>query len=306
MPPSLQAFLILFIVGALLRLSGILTKQHAERLGTFVFSVSLPATILVSLDRVAFAPTAWKVPLAAGLVSLPLVLASWPLARMLHLARPTQGGFLLAIGCINSVYFAYPVALATLGQEGLAQAILFDLGQTTITLTALYGLALWHGSASPSTRMSLTRLLSAPPFWALVVMLAMKSTELHLPSWLQTILTPVHLTTTPLASLVLGLSISFEAVRRTWPLTCLGVALRMGGGLLLGWVAAWLLDLTGLERAVVILIAGMPSAVTAVIFATETGLDEDLVASIVALSICLGVALLPWLPQLATALLSYR
>jgi predicted permease len=46
----------------------------------------------------------------------------------------------------------------------------------------------------------------------------------------------------------------------------------------------------------------MPSAVTAVIFAAETGLDEDLVASIVALSICFGVALLPWLPQLATLL----
>ena len=52
----------------------------------------------------------------------------------------------------------------------------------------------------------------------------------------------------------------------------------------------------------VILVAGMPSAVTAVIFATETRLDEDLVASIVALSICVGVLLLPWLPRLAKVL----
>jgi predicted permease len=116
-------------------------------------------------------------------------------------------------------------------------------------------------------------------------------------------LTPVHMTTTPLASLVLGLSISFAAVRKTLALCCLGVAVRMLGGLALGWIAVSLLQLTGVERAVVILIAGMPSAVTAVIFATETGLDEDLVASIVALSICLGVALLPWLPSLAAALL---
>ena len=45
------------------------------------------------------------------------------------------------------------------------------------------------------------------------------------------------------------------------------------------------------------------TAVTAVIFATDTGLDEDLVTSIVALSICVGVALLPWLPQLTWLLL---
>ena len=146
-------------------------------------------------------------------------------------------------------------------------------------------------------------MLTSPPLWALVAILAMKAAGLHLHEWLRTILTPVHLLTIPLASLVLGLSISVHAVRQTWRLTSLGVGLRMAGGVLLGWIATLLLGLTGLERAAVLLIAGMPSAVTAVIFATETGLDEDLVASIVALSICLGVALLPWLPSLATGLL---
>jgi len=48
----------------------------------------------------------------------------------------------------------------------------------------------------------------------------------------------------------------------------------------------------------------MPSAVTAVIFAADTGLDENLVTSIVALSICCGVALLPWLPKLVSLLLT--
>jgi hypothetical protein len=38
------------------------------------------------------------------------------------------------------------------------------------------------------------------------------------------------------------------------------------------------------------------------IFAAETHLDEELVASIVALSICLGMAILPWLPRLAPML----
>ena len=78
----------------------------------------------------------------------------------------------------------------------------------------------------------------------------------------------------------------------------------MGGGLLLGFAAASLLDLTGLERTVVILVGGMPSAVTAVIFAAETRLDEDLVASVVALSICAGVAILPFLPGLVRFLMS--
>lgn len=96
---------------------------------------------------------------------------------------------------------------------------------------------------------------------------------------------------------MLGLSISFAALRHNAPLALLGVVVRMGGGLLLGLVAVFLLNLTGMERAIAILISAMPYAVNAVVFATETNLDEDLVASIVALSICLGIAILPGCPN---------
>ena len=303
MPFPLQVFIAIFIVGALLRSFSVLNKTHAERLASVVFSISLPATILLSLDRAVFAPTAWKLPLAACLVSLLVLFCSWQLARLLQLSRRTQGGFLVATGCINSVYFAYPVILGTLGDEGLARAVLFDLGQTALTLTVIYALAVWHGDASSSARSSLSRFLSAPPLLALLFILLLKFVGYHLPMWFRDLLTPLHLTTTPLASLVLGLSISFDAVRRTWQLTFLGVVVRMVGGLLLGFAATFLLDLTGLEGTVVILVSAMLSAVTAVIFATETRLDEDLVASIVALSICVGVAILPWLPQLAAFLM---
>ncbi len=303
MPPSLIAFIILFTVGALLRSCGVLNKSHAERLASFVFSVSLPATILVSLDGVLFAATAWKLPLSACLVTLPMVFLAWQLARALNLPRPTRGGFLLATGTINSIYFAYPVILATLGDDGLAHAILFDLGQTTLTLTLLYSLAVWHGAQAAAPHTAILRLLTAPPLWALTCILTLKLFGLRLPPWLRELLVPLHLTTTPLASLVLGLSISFSAVRQTFPLASLGVLVRMGGGLLLGFVAASLLNLSSVERVVVILVAGMPAAVTAVIFAAETRIDEALVASIVALSICLGVALLPWLPRLTMLLI---
>ena len=124
-----------------------------------------------------------------------------------------------------------------------------------------------------------------------------------MPLWFIDLLTPIHVTTTPLASLVLGLSISFSTIRRTARLATVGVATRIGGGLLLGAITVWVLGLTGVERAVVLLIAAMPSAVSALIIATDAHLDEELVASIVALSICLGVLMLPWLPRLAAMLL---
>ncbi len=303
MPLSLHVFIITFVVGILLRSRGILTKVHAERLATFVFSVSLPATILVSLDPVALTSTAWKLPLAACLITLPMIFCSWRLACLLSLPRETQGGFILATSSINSVYFAFPVTLATFGEEGLTYAVLFDLGQTTLTLTVLYGLAMWHSTETATSRSGVIRLLSSPPLWALACILTLKLSGQHLPLWLIELFRPLHFTTTPLASLVLGLSISFSTIRRTARLATAGVVTRIGGGFLLGSIAVWVLALTGVERAVVLLIAAMPSAVSALIIAAEAQLDEELVASIVALSMCLGVLMLPWLPRLATMLL---
>jgi len=43
----------------------------------------------------------------------------------------------------------------------------------------------------------------------------------------------------------------------------------------------------------------MPSAVNAVIYAVEANLDQDLVTSIVAISLCIGFAVLPFLPGVA-------
>ena len=302
MPATLQAFLTIFVVSALLRSSGVLTKAHAEQLSTLVFSVSLPATILVSLDQITFDAAAWKMPLAACLVTLPLLASSWLLSRLLRLPRPAQGGFLVATGCINSVYFSYPVTLATFGKEGLAQAVLFDLGQTSLTFTLIYGIALWYGATPSTARPAVARFLSAPPLIALCAILTLKVLGLGLPSWVQFLLTPIHLTTTPLASVVLGLSISLSAVRAHFPLAMLGVIVRMGGGLVFGLVTVFVLGFIDVQRAVVILIAAMPSAVNAVIYAAEADLDQDLVASIVAISICIGFAVLPFLPRLTMLL----
>jgi len=303
MPAPLTAFIVIFSIGAVLRGTGLLNRSDAERLASAVFSVSLPATVLISLDGLPFAPTAWKLPAAACLITLPMATIAWQLGRTLHLPRATQGGFILATGCINSIYFAYPVILATLGNAGLSQAILFDLGQTTLTLTVLYALSVWHGTSASEERSPAKRMLSSPPLWALASVLTMKIVGVRLPPWLRELLMPLHLTTTPLASLVVGLSITLSAVGQTWRLAVLGVLLRMGGGLVLGVAAATVLQLAGVERAVVILVGGMPSAVMAVLFAGQTKLDEDLVASIVGLSICTGVVLLPWIPSLATLLM---
>lgn len=200
---------------------------------------------------------------------------------------------------MNMAFFAYPVILATFGSEGLAHALLFDVGHGVLVFTVVYAVAIGHGPHTFSFSSALLRFVSAPPLWAVTFMVMMKLIGATLPVPIHQALTPIHWTTTPLASLMLGLSLDLNALRGRVIPALTGTVLRMGGGFLLGNLASGMLGLSHLERAVVIISAAMPAGLNSVIFSTEERLDVELAAAIVALSICVGIALLPILPAIA-------
>ena len=301
-PTTLLAFILIFIAGTLLRSCAVLTKKHADFVARFVFSISLPATILVSLDRVDLDASSWKLPAAAAFVVLPLLCVAWGIARLLHLPRPSRGAFIVSSGIMNMAFFAYPVILATFGSEGLARALLFDVGHGVLVFTIVYAVAIGHGAQTLSPSSALLRFVSAPPLWAVSFMVMMKLIGATLPVPIHQALTPIHWTTTPLASLMLGLSLDVNTIRGRLIPALTGTALRMGGGFLLGNLASDILGLSHLERAIVMISAAMPAGLNAVIFSTEERLDVDLAAAIVALSICVGIALLPILPGVVVLL----
>ena len=301
-PTTLLAFVLIFIAGSLLRSRRVLTKTHADLVARFVFSISLPATILISLDTVDLHASSWKLPAAAAFVVLPLVCVAWGVARLLHLPRPSRGAFIASSGIMNMAFFAYPVILATVGPEGLARALHFDVGHSILVFKVVYAVAIGHGAHTLSPSSALLRFVSAPPLWAVSFMVMMKLIGATLPVPVHQTLTPIHWTTTPLASLMLGLSLDVNALRGRVIPALTGTALRMGGGFLLGSLASDLLGLSHLERAIVMISAAMPAGLNSVIFSTEERLDVDLAAAIVALSICVGIALLPILPEIVVRL----
>lgn len=293
--PAVITLFAIFTLGTILTRFRIVGKQPAQALARVVFWLCLPATIIISLDRLVLERVLWTLPLAAVLVVFCLLPISWMAGRLLKLPRPAQGTLLVGTSIINMAFFAYPVFLATMGGEAFGRAVFFDLGHGFLTFTLAYGIAVWHGGAERAVKRAIGRFLVAPPLWALLGMIVLKVFGQHVPPLVDTILTPVHLATAPLATFVLGLSTDLTAIRQRLPVAMTAVGLRMGGGLSLGIASAWLLGLTGLEQTVVVLSAAMPAGLNTVIFAAETGLDRELAAAIVALSIAVGfAALLLW------------
>jgi predicted permease len=293
--------LLVALLGAMLRWLGMLNRMHAERVVQVLFRISLPATILVSVDRLVFDAGLWRLPVAAALIILSLLPCSWLLAQWLRLPRSSRGTLLVGTSVMNLAFFGYGVMLGLFGQAGLARAIFFDLGHGLLVFTLVYAVAVFYGSRKGSRKEALKQFIMSPPLWAICGIGLLRGAGLHLPDVIHILLVPVHLTTMPLASLLLGLSIDTTALSRQGIAAATAVLLRMVGGGMIGWIWATGLGLSDLDRLVVTTCAAMPVGINTLVFATEQELDQPLAATMITLSIALGLLclpILPWLVQL--------
>lgn len=215
--------------------------------------------------------------LSMGLIGLLLLRsAGWP-----------RRAFLPSLMFPNNGNMGLPICLFAFGEPGLALAIVYfavsAIGQFTL------------GQVIASGRASLGGLVRTPIIWAVLLAVGLIYTGSSLPLWAGNTVDLVGQFTIPLMLIALGVSL---ARMRTGTLSRSGVlaATRIMIGTTLGLVVAWLLDLQGIARAVVILQASMPAAVFNYLFAQFHGNRPDEVAGIVMLSTLMSLfSLLPLL-----------
>jgi len=78
----------------------------------------------------------------------------------------------------------------------------------------------------------------------------------------------------------------------------LTVALRIGGGFLIGLALVILAQLQGLDRAAVSMGAAMPTGMAVMVYAASEGMDAEFAAGTISLSILVGLIVLPVLLSL--------
>ncbi len=120
----LPAFLVLGL-GALARRWGLLNAQSAAGLNRLTANVALPALLLLTVGTSPLA-SGFSAPLtgATTLLVVGMGVAAFVVARLLGLPSAQRGVFSQAAFRGNLAYMAFPVILATLGEEGLRRAAL--------------------------------------------------------------------------------------------------------------------------------------------------------------------------------------
>jgi predicted permease len=219
-----------------------------------------------------------------------ITLITWLATYLMGLDRVTASAFVLSTSLLNAVNYGIPLNEFAFGEIGGQLAIVVGVLGGFYTYTIGVFFASW-GKAS--LKQALINILKVPMAYAALLGLSLNLANLPIPELLAQITGVLNGAAVPLMLLILGIQIYRSPLQGQWPVIIGASAIRLVGGAIIGFFFAYLLGLEGEIRQVAIVEAAMPTAVTAVLLATEFESDARLVSSTVLVSTLLSLLTLP-------------
>jgi predicted permease len=287
------------LIGMAIKRIPAFSDETGNVLNLFVIYISLPALVLLKIPELTFSKNLLVpalMPWVMLLFSCALILL---LSRLFKWERATTGCLLLMIPLGNTSFLGIPMVKAFFGENAIPYALLYDQLGSFLAL-ATYGsiiLALYGtGESKPTVAGVVKKVLSFPPFIALVLAFIIKS--FPYPPIAVSILEILASTLVPLVMIAVGYQLTLRLSREVTSQLCIGLTIK----LIAAPVAAlFLCKIAGLEGEAVqvsIFQAGMPPMVSAGALAILAKLSPPLTAALVGIGIVLSFVTLPILYQM--------
>lgn len=204
------------------------------------------------------------------------------------LRKKGSAGIYLPVAFSNTINIPLPILYLAFGNEGVAKAILYYIPNGLL----IYSIGVYVASGQHELRQGLRAVLRTPLIYAAVLGLVFNLSSVPVPRMVLQSLSLMGQAAVPLMLLVLGINVGRYRLTRL-PTTLAASVIRVGGGLVLGLLAVWLLSLSGVPRAVVIFQAAMPSAIFNAILCTKYNNDAEMASSIVLATTVMAVGVIP-------------
>ena len=284
--------ILFFVVGYILKIFKIFKKDNGDILLKIVFYIALPAFVIISLSQSRLTSEFIFLPfISTGIIVVTYFIARIT-AKFLKLEQKTLGTFLVGTMILN-IGFMLPFIIAAFGEEGLSRIIIMDMGNGIMVFTFIYFQACKYGSHQKHKKTIYKRFLLAPPIWAIFAGLILNFTKVEITGITYNFFKIAGDLTIPL--LMLSVGVFFEPKIVKLPAMISVITIRMGLGLLLGCLITEILGLEGLTRAIVILGSTTPVGYNTLTFSSIENLDKEFAASIVSVSIFIGIFYVPLL-----------
>ena len=285
---SLLPVLVGLAAGVILRRLRAAGQADGEFVFRVVFYVCLPAlmfatlaTVQVTEDLLVFlgAPVAM---VAAG------YLAGRVVARRSGLS-PTQVPVLMTGAMIVNAGFALPFIQALYGAPGVARLAIFDGVNAVLTFSWIYSIAARGNPAHRGGALLLGRMLRNPPLYGILAGLAVNLSGLPAPPVLLDVAAPFAAAVPVL--IPLGIGILFAPSSDVLGPAGVVVATRLVSALSVVLAMAYVLDLGGMDRTILLLLSVGPIGFVTVTFAALENLDVRLATAALSVSLAVGLVL---------------
>lgn len=291
---------LLIVAGFIVKKLGVVSDHINDEMGKFIMQVTLPAFIIVSMDY-EFSYQAllesFQLIVMSFVVYLGAIILSFVLVKALKIKRhETMDVYQYALTFSNVGYMGYPVVSLVYGTTGVFYAAIYNLSFNILVWT--YGIYLMTRHQKHRTKISgserIKNILN-PGIVAIIIGFILFLTPFRLPGPLFETLQMVGNTTTPLSMMFIGFLLSevkWQDLFETWKdyvvifVRLLVLPLLVYGGLRFFGYSDYMLGIP-------VLIAAMPAAANAAIFASLYGNDAVLSSKLVFISTLLSVATVP-------------
>ena len=300
-----------FFLGLFFKSVKVFKKEDGVLLLKFVFYLFIPALCFYRISQVdlevkhLFITLSPLAPILFTLLLAHIYLKFYP--------QPREVAGVVYCGAMNiKSSFAIPMAYAigttymanSAINEGAQKVIFFDQGNLFIIFTLIYFIVVKtanRGDELPKGFV-IKKLLSVPTIWAFIIAIVLNLTGLipsyNSPAEYGPVMKFFQFAQAPAVPIIfMSLGLTFSPRLKNMSKAFSVIAMRMIGGLIAGvtlvWLAQYFLDLDTLTKKIVIIGCSVPIGFNTVVFAALENLDERFAATIVSLSILIGIVYVP-------------
>jgi malate permease and related proteins len=188
---------------------------------------------------------------------------------------------------MNSGFLGIPLMKLWGGFAAMNYIVIYDQLQTFYIFTL--GIIIVTGGF---TLTGIKEMFKSPLLWAIVAGFALKYLNIPLPKKLIQALGYCGAGAPALATFALGCSMVKRRLVADLHLVS-GLLFRFLFGFLAGWIAVTILNITGMERTVILVASSLPSAVFSVVLPVRYGINPQFAGSLVLASSILSIFVIP-------------
>lgn len=291
---SFYLILICLGLGFALRRFHIWPTGSHKILNVLVVYCALPAMVLIEIPQILRSNQGSALWMPAAMPWL-FFITTWVVVatfgKVFRWDRHTTGALILTSGLCNTSFVGFPLLEAFYGKEALKTGLVIDQAGSFLVLTCLGTLAAtYYAGQKRDLKSMIHRMVTFPPFLALLVSLLMVLFDLH---WdLGPLLGRLSDLVIPVALISVGCQLQWDWPRlaKRWKLLSGGLIWKLGlGPALMVLIYSLVTDIHTPDMRITLTEAAMAPMITGAIVAMEQGLDGELASMMLGIGIPLSL-----------------